>query len=334
MPYLEAQRIGLVKLGAIGDVVNTLPLANRLRAGYPQARITWIIGPGPARLLAGHACVDEFYVLDVRQRSSLWRAWRELRARRFDLVLDLQRLIKSGLIAWASGAPQRLGFDTARSKESSWIFSNQRIAPNPHPGVTVAQYLEFADYLELPQCTPRFDLPFEEYEPAPAGTKRVVLNLGASWRSKLWFEERWAQLATRLTQELGAQVCLCGGPEDASSAARVQALVKVPLINAVGQLSLRGTAGLLRSAHLVISGDTGPLHMAVALGTAVIGLYGAADPRRTAPFGQEHAVIRHPVPCSPCRKRECFVAGQPCMSGIEVENVFQAARARLIALAT
>ncbi len=329
MPRIPAERIGLVKLGAIGDVVNTLPFANRLRAGYPKARISWVIAPLSHALLEGHPCVDEFLVFDARQPSTWPGFVRELRARRFELAIDLQRLIKSGMITRASGARTRLGFDRARCKERSHLFTNLRIPPNPDPGVTLAQYLEFADFLQLPAQAPTWNLPFTAFAGARAGEQRVVLNVGASWTSKLWANERWAELARRLTEELGLAVHLSGGKEDRESAEAIARLAGVRVVSHAGEFTLRETAGLLAAAELVISGDTGPLHMAVALGRPVVALFGAADPRRTAPFGQPDAVVRHPVECSPCRKRVCPVPGHPCMRDLTAETVFARARSLL-----
>jgi lipopolysaccharide heptosyltransferase II len=328
VPRIQAERIGLVKLGAIGDVVNTLPFANRLRAGYPAARITWVIAPLSHALLEGHPAVDEFLVFDAKQPSTWPGFVRELRAQRLELAIDLQRLIKSGMITRATGAKTRLGFDRARCKERSHVFTNLRIPANPAPGVTVAQYLEFADFLELPAQPPTWKLPFTPFA-ARAGERIVVLNVGASWSSKLWANERWAELARRLAQELGLAVHLSGGREDRAAAGEIARAAGVPVVSHAGELTLRETAGLLASAELVISGDTGPLHMAVALGRPVVALFGAADPRRTAPFGQPDAVVRNAVECSPCRKRVCPVPGHPCMSGLSVESVFARARSRL-----
>jgi ADP-heptose:LPS heptosyltransferase len=152
-----------------------------------------------------------------------------------------------------------------------------------------------------------------------------VLNIGASWSSKLWASERWSELARRLAQELGLSVHLSGGREDLAAADAIARSAGVPVVSHAGTFTLRETAGLLASAELVISGDTGPLHMAVALGRPVVALFGAADPRRTAPFGRPEAVVRNPVECSPCRKRVCPVPGHPCMSGLSTEAVLSRA---------
>ena len=318
----EASRIAIVKLGAIGDVVNSLPFVNRLRDARPDAHLTWIIAPLAHSLVAGHRAVDEFLVFDLDRWWRYPRYFGELRARRFECVIDLQRLAKSGFITRLTGARQRLGFDRARSKEASWLFTNDRIAPNPSPGTTVAQYLEFADHLGLPPQAARWDLPTAP-GPAPRepGRPRVVVNAGASKEANRWEPARWASLCEELVREFGAQIELTGGPEDASLCAELSRLCAAPLQDHSGKLSLKQTAGLIEAADLFIGCDTGPLHIAVAVGTPVVALFGAADPSRTGPYQLADRVVSNPVDCSPCRKRHCFVPGHPCMTGIQVEDV-------------
>jgi len=324
------ERIGLVKLGAIGDAVNSLPLLNRLRDGYPGARIHWVIGPLAHSLLEGHAAVDEFLVLDSKRASAWPSALRELRTRKLDLVIDLQRILKSGVLTRLSGAPRRLGFDRARCKEQSWLFTNERIPANARPGVTVAQYLEFADHLGLPSGEPRWDLPFDEWSAAPTGDGPLLaVNLGASKAANRWYPDAWAALVDALVGEFGARVVLTGGPEDRATADAVTQLAQATAFDQVGRLSLKQSAGLIAKADLFIGGDTGPLHIAVAVGTPLVALFGAADPLRTGPFGQADAVVTHPTDCMPCRKRRCFVDGHPCMRELTAEAVMVRVRERL-----
>lgn len=322
------QRVAIVRLGAIGDVVNCLPLACRLRDGWPAARITWVIAPKAHALVRDHRAVDEFLVLEVERASTWPAAIRALRERRFDLAIDLQRILKSGLITRATGAPRRLGFDRARCKERNDLFTNETIAPNPAPGVTVAQYLEFADHLALPPQTPRWDLPDEPVEPPAPGELRVVVHVGATKPANRWAPERWGALVARLTRELGATVHLTGAAGERDAIDAVKRAAGVPVRDRAGELSLKRTAGLIRSARLFVGGDTGPLHVAVAVGTPVVAVFGGADPRRTGPFGAPGSVVTNPVPCFPCRRRECHVPGHPCLEGVAVESVFErAARA-------
>jgi ADP-heptose:LPS heptosyltransferase len=318
--------ICLVKLGAIGDVVNTLPLVHRLRRGRPDARISWVIAPLAHALLEGHPEVDEFLVLDVKRRTSWPSFLRELRSREFELVIDLQRILKSGLVTRLSGAPRRLGFDRARCKELSWLFTNERLATNASPGVTVAQYLEFADHLGLPDCEPVWNLPFTPWSgPPPA----LCLGVGASKSANLWPVERWAELVRRLVEGRGCpavppeRIALCGGPQDRAATDALLTRVPAGLLDTVGRLSLKQSAGLIAASELFIGGDTGPLHIAVAVGTPVAALFGAADPLRTGPYLRPQSVIYRPADCSPCRQRDCTIAGHPCMRGIEAAAVLE-----------
>lgn len=326
---LEAQNIGIVKLGAIGDVVNSLPFVNRLRDAYPRARLTWVIAPLAHGVVAGHRAVDEFLVVDVKRPGNWTSIVRELRARRFDACIDLQRILKSGALTRASGAPVRVGFDRERCKESSWLFTTHRIPPNPSPGVTVAQYLEFADYLECPATPVSYDLPDVPFAPASSSETRVVVHVGATKSANRWSDASWSRLIARLASELGATVHCTGTRGEADAIERIVRDAGVAAVSHAGRLSLPETAGLIRSSRLFVGGDTGPLHVAVAVGTPVVALFGAADPARTGPFGQRDGVISHPVACSPCRRRECNVDGHPCMRDLSVDLVFERARARL-----
>ncbi len=338
MDRSEAQRILIVKLGAIGDVVNSLPFVNRLRAAQPRAHITWAIAPLAHSLVRGQRAVDEFLVLDRSTRGGTRRFLRALRSREFDLTIDLQRLTKSGLITRLSGAARRLGFDRARCKEQSAWFTNEKLAPNAHPGTTLDQYLEFAEHLGLPPAPVTWDLPVEEPPPATGrGTgstdgPTVVVSLGASKEANRWPAASWARLCAALHADLKAHIELSGGPQERPTAREVSALAAVPLEDRVGCLSLKQTGGLLAGADLFIGGDTGPLHMAVALGTPVVALFGSSDPARTGPWGQAPGVVQAAPPaagCAPCRKRRCSVPGHPCMTDLSVEAVLGRARERL-----
>ena len=323
------ERIGIVRLGAIGDTVNVLPFVNRLRRGAPAARITWVIGTRAWPLMRGHVAVDEFLVFDAA-RPSTWPGFlRELRARRFDLAIDLQRIAKSGLIAFASGAPVRLGFDRARCKEASWAFANRHIAPNPAPGVTVEQYLEFAEWLALPPAPLEWRVPHAAQPGPAAGETRVVLSLGASRPAKLWYAEHWARLAQRIARELGASVHLVGGPGDRTVADEVVARSGVAIVDHVGRTSLSETAGWIAGAHLLVGCDSGPLHLAAGLGVPCVALFGATNPRRSAPLVARRAVVTNPTPCSPCMRRTCNVPGHPCMRDLSADAVFESVRGLL-----
>ncbi|MEM7515971.1 MAG: glycosyltransferase family 9 protein [Planctomycetota bacterium] len=329
------RRIALVKLGAMGDCVNILPFVNRLRAGYREAEIVWIIGREAHSLLKGHPAVDRFVVVDKSKPWS-WRApARELRREGVDLAIDLQRILKSAWLLRCLRARRSLGFDRARSKELSWLGPKEHIAPNAQPGVTVAQYLEFADHLELPDQAPTWNLDVGKVPKFGNPERpRVALNLGASKPANHWPAERWHELAALLIARTDAQVILCGGPTDRAVAVEVASgLPAKRFENFVGVLSWKDTAAMLGAVNLLIAGDTGPLHVAVAVGTPVLALFGAADPQRTGPFERPGSVFSRPAPCSPCRRKTCNVEGHPCMTQIHPRELCEEAQQCLDRLA-
>jgi ADP-heptose:LPS heptosyltransferase len=295
--------------------------------------------------------VDEFLLLDRAAPAGTRRFIRELRRRDFDLAIDLQRLTKSGLITRLCGAPRRLGFDRQRCKEQNSWFTNEKIPSRTAPGTTLDQYLEFADHLELPPTPVTWELPIEAPPPASTvpdatpdnartstadrtagGGPNIVINLGASKEANLWSVGAWAELCLALHKTIGARIELSGGPQDRPRATEVATRAGIPLGDRVGQLSLKQTGGLIAEADLFIGCDTGPLHMAVAVNTPVVALFGSSDPARTGPWGQAEGVVQAPPPaagCAPCRKRTCFVAGHPCMADLSVAAVMERVQARL-----
>jgi lipopolysaccharide heptosyltransferase I len=332
---IEASKIGIVRLGSIGDVINTLPLLNRLRAGYPASHIAWVVEAKAAAILDGHPALDSL-ILFPRNRPRLWPGFvRRLRRAGFDLLLDCQRIIRSGLVTWISGAPHRVGFDRARCKEGSWIFTNHHIPPNDRPGVTLERYLEFADYLQLPPTPVSWNIALDTTDRQKAlriigdnGSPPVVVNVGASTPEKRWPAGHFSALIAVLKNHWKGPLVLTGGAEDRERAATIAQGTHVQDMS--GALSLKELAALLEAAAVVVSSDTGPLHLAVAMGAPVIGLYGPSDPARTGPFGQPEGVIvgQGGPKCRACR-RWCGDPYTPCMRDISPKIVFQKMEKRL-----
>lgn len=332
---IDARKIAIIRLGSIGDVVNTLPLLNRLRAGYPRSHITWIVEEKSAAILEGHSALDSLAVFP-RSQPSLWlRFAKQLRADGFDLVLDCQRMLRSGIIAKLSGAPHRIGFDRARCREGNWIFTNHQIPPNHNPGVMLERYLEFADYLELAPTTVSWNIPMGHAERARVsevlgigGSSPIVINVGASKPEKLWLAEHFTAVIRLLQPHWAGGLVLTGAMADRARAARITRGTAV--LNTTGRLSLKELGALLEQAAVVLSCDTGPLHLAVAMGTPVIGLYGPSDPRRTGPYGHEGWIIvgEGRPRCRRCH-RWCGNPYTPCMRNISPEMVFRKIQKRL-----
>lgn len=317
---MAAERIALIKLSSLGDVVHALPVAATLKAARPGARLTWIVERREAAVLQDHPTLDEVIVIDTRRwrqartpraLAALGRdvaaARRYLRAGRFDVALDLQGLIKSGLLAAATGAARRIGFDRRWRREPlGAVFTNESVVP-PVERHVVEQYLALLRPLGI--TTPRleFTLPtvptaetrMEEWL-AGAGLKPrqrlVVLNPGAGRADKRWPVARFAELAERLAQDAGAHVVVAWGPGEESAAGAIVAGAGSagPRALLAPPTDLHELIALLRRASVMVAADTGPLHLAAALGTPCVGLYGPTAPARNGPYGAAHRTLVAP----------------------------------------
>ncbi|MDI9569407.1 MAG: lipopolysaccharide heptosyltransferase II [Pseudomonadota bacterium] len=346
----------IIKLSAIGDVVHTLPALAALRRLYPRAHITWVIEAAAADLISGHPCLDQVLVSHRKRwqeelRSGkiakaireIRRFLRELRSRRYDLVVDFHGLFKSAVLTGMSRGVRKLGYDSLQ--EGSGLFYNERI-PEDMSKHAVDRYLDFPAYLagqagEAPIGPPEFFIPGDERR--RQGTTAllaengldgeapfVAINPVALWPTKLWRADLFAALAERIVRELDLSVVITGSrQEQGYVAAIVRDLKTRRAIDLAGQTSLRDLACLYRRASLVVTTDSGPMHIAAAVGTPVVALFGPTDPRRTGPYGPGHAVIRRELPCSPCFRKTCPT--RECMEGIGVDEVWEAVREKLTA---
>lgn len=322
MPEIPASVL-LVRLGAIGDVTNALVVARGLERARPDVSIGWAVHDLASPLVTGHPSVDRVHLWRRGSGPGGWRALvGELRAARYDLAIDLQRIQKSAFLARASGAPRVLGFDRARTKEASWIWTRERLAPGDPQGHRVEQYLDVLRHLGVARPTAERLLPEDPAAAAWAGALAarlggapIVVCVGASKAPNRWAPERFAALARGLAREHGVPLCLVGGPGDREAfAATLQAVRDEPgVCDLVGRSSLPELIALLRTARLFVGCDTGPMHLAAALDVPVVALFGPADPRRTGPWGAGHVVVRGP---------------DRTMDSVAVEAVLEAVRAR------
>jgi heptosyltransferase-1 len=325
------RRILVVRLGAIGDVVNATCFAAAVKRQAPDTEIGWVVHPVAQPLVDGHPCIDRVHVW--RRKSGLRglrELARELRAQRYELAVDLQRIAKSSLLARLSGAPRVLGYDRRRAKECSWLLTRERVPAGDPRAHMIDQYLEFARYLGIPR-------PIAEHRwPKDPGARRwaeqvvresaaplVLINLGASKPENQWPAKRFGAVAAGLLRDPGCTVCLTGGPDDRPRADVALSICGPNVRDLVGATDLLQLAELCARARLVVSCDTGPMHMAVAAGAEVLGLFGPADACRTGPFGAQHRVLSEP----PFVPSASFVPAR--MEDLSVERVLQVARARL-----
>ena len=329
-PFFAPQRILVILLGAIGDVTRALPLLVRLRRAYPQAHIAWAVEPAAAALLDYHPALDEILLYQRSRGSQTFLPFlRTVRNHHFDLVLDLQRHLKSGLVSLWSRAPVRLGFHRSNTKEGNWLFNTHTIEAVPDFSLKLAQYLKFADALGLPDDGVRFDLrlrPQEEQqvETLLAGTIRpfAAFFLGSLWPSRFWFPQATAEVARVLQQEYGMGIVLVGGPSEVAFAQQVSEAMGTAVTNLSGKTSLRDLIGVFSRARFALGPDSGPMHIAAATDIPVISLWGATSPLRSAPWGSKAFVIRGEAACSPCYVRRCPI-GRACMRRITPGQVLE-----------
>lgn len=283
----------VVLLTGVGDVVHGLPVVNALRDRDPGLRITWVVEPVPAGLLRPHPSVDEVVVFERRRG---WRGVldlrREMAGRRFDLTLNLNVYFKSVWPTLLSGAPRRVGFGRDRAKEGVWLSSNRWLpaAPRRH---TQDMFLEFLEYLGVGRPEPEWRITLTERERreqaeffAPLRDRPVVAMVPASARAKKdWLPERYAAVADALHRDFGFRVMLVGGPGERETrlAREITERCMVPPLWALGD-GIRRLVWTVGGADLVIAPDTGPIHVARALGVPAIGLYGHTNPWRVGPY--------------------------------------------------
>jgi lipopolysaccharide heptosyltransferase I len=309
-------RLLLIKLSALGDVIHALPTLEALRTAFPQAGITWLVEAAYAPLLAGHPALDRVLVAPRvrpgrpgwgRELAAALRLAGRLRRESFDLVVDLQGLLKSAFWTALARSPRKVGYD--RTREGSWLPLTERLEPFDPEAHAVWRYLNVAHYVGAPAAPPRFRLEHLAADSggvsAPAGGQDlVILHPGARWATKLWPAAAWAALADWLAAQ-GLTVALTGSGADRPLAAAILAHVQRPLLPLVGETTLGELATLFRRARLAVTADTGPMHLAAALGTPVVALFGPTAPWRTGPFGEGHEIVRLKLECSPCFKRRC-----------------------------
>ncbi len=268
-----------------------MPVAASLRRAWPESEIHWVIQPTPHALVAPHAAVDEFLIF---RRSRGWRAFAQFRGlaagRRYDLVVDLQVYLKAGLLTWLLSAPVKLGFDRRRARDLNWLFTTHRIPARP-PQHVQDQYFEFLDWLGVP-VTREWDFAFSAAECAAqrAFFRRLdrpalAVVVKTTRPGKDWILDRYARVLEIAEFDLGLRPVLVGSdaPAEREAARTLAGLTRAHPLDARAD-DLRRLAWLLDGSAVMLSPDTGPLHIAVALGTPVVGLYGYTDPKRVGPY--------------------------------------------------
>jgi len=342
LQHQPPKNILIIKLSAIGDVVHSLLFLEALRNGFPDARIDWVVEEDASRIIEGHPGIDRVMVSRrkswgrevLRETKGPFSVLKEvsvflknLRARKYDLVIDLQGLLKSGILTGLSRGVRKIGMGGAR--EGGWAFLNERPVTVDYNQHAVDRYLKVAEYLGCGSAPAKGAIPIigsEEEEidqvldaSGLGESPLVAINPMAKWKTKLWDPERFAAVADKIRDEFHCDVIFTGSGHDREVIERVTRLMKGDVLNLAGQTSLKGLAYLYGRCRALVSTDTGPMHMAAAMGCPVVALFGPTAPWRTGPYGRGHRVIRTDLDCSPCFKRRC--RHMSCMKDISVAQV-------------
>jgi lipopolysaccharide heptosyltransferase I len=329
------RNILLIKPSAIGDVVHALPVLNLMRRRWPEARISWLVTPACAGLLQGHKQIDEVILFERRRFGqawrnpatllALWRFSRELRRHRFDLVVDLQGLFRSGWLAWKTRAPVRIGSSNARELGS--LFYTHRV-PVPWEWHAVDRNLAVAEALGCGKEPVEFHFAVTDVDRAavaalvPPGRPYAVMLPGTIWPTKRWPVQHFAACVHPLCERFGLESVVAGGAEDSALAAGITGATDL-----CGKTTLPQLVALLERADFVIANDTGPMHIAAALGRPLLTPFGPTNPKRTGPFGRLDTVLRTDTPCSPCYSRRC--SHRSCLKWISPQRMMESAGVQL-----
>jgi len=327
-------RILILKPSSLGDVVQALPVLRLLKRQFPVASVYWWVSTDLLPLLEGDPDLAGLFPFDRRGWGSL-RVWRQtfasvrqMRRLEFDWIIDLQGLARSGIVAWLAKGQLTIGLDDAR--EGAPGFYDVAV-PRPTPTThAVDWYLQVLTVLGVP-----IDKPFDWLPPKSTvadrvsrqwpdlGSQWVALHPGARWPTKRWPVTAYAELVGRLAaQHPHRRFVLLGGAADVPLGAAITAQNPGCCLNLIGQTSLPEMVEWIRRSAVMVTNDTGPMHVAAALGGPVVALFGPTDPNRTGPYGQIDQVIRQPPPCAPCLRAVCYWP-QPmeCLTRITPETV-------------
>jgi heptosyltransferase-1 len=341
---LQRPRILIVKLSAIGDVIHTLPSLNALRRHFPNAHITWLIEEAAADLIRGHEALDEVI---VSKRKSWLRGLRgidrrvyfreltafikDLRLKKYDLLFDFQASLKGAVLIALIHSRHKIGFGRGLAhQELSYMVLTDHIPAVSMEIHALRRNLMLLEAIGIPSKAVEYRLPITQIHRdranklltangIPAGSSFLVLNPIAKWPTKLWEEHLFAELADQISACFHLPIIFTGSSEDGPPVEAITRRIKTSAADATGKTDLLTLAALLQSAKAMITTDTGPMHIAAAVQTPVVALFGPTAPWRTGPYGEAHQAVVANAPCSPCFKRKCL--SKECMRHIRVDQI-------------
>ena len=335
----DYRHILFIKPSSLGDIIHAMPACAAIRRAYPKARLTWLVKRQWAGLVDRIDGVDRVWPVESTLKGWLSQV-SPLRAERFDLAVDLQGLFRSAAIGWLGGSSLLVGFANGR-EGSPWFYS--RLVPVPQLEMhAVDRYLLVAKAVGAVESGApefRFRIPQTDYEEVDRLLSRsgvtpemswVAMNVSARWPTKRWPAASFAEVADRLQQEGCGAVVMIGGPDERADVAAVNGMMKTPAIDLAGTTTVGLLPALLSRASLLITNDSGPMHVAAAVSTPVVALFGPTSAVRTGPCGVGHRVLATEISCRPCLSRTCHNPVQlECLTRISHEQVFVAVRDQL-----
>jgi heptosyltransferase I len=333
IPIRDPRRIVLIKPSALGDIMHSLPVLSALRVRFPSAHLAWLVNRAYEPLLRGHPDLDATIPFDRGLFRSGWRSGcvatyrfaADLRARRFDLAIDLQGLFRTGVLSFLTGAPVRLGLTSTR--EAGSLFHTHRI----HDGGTVVHAVE--RYWRIVEALGGGDLPKRFRLPIAAEARSwalerladcprpwIAVGVGSRWLTKRWLPTHFAELVRRAQAQFGGTALFIGTPDERPLAEQTAAAISGPKVQLAGETTLTQLAGVLAESDVVVANDTGPLHLAVALGKPVVAPYTCTQVRKTGPFGQFERAAETTVWCRGSEVQKC--ARLECMSELTPDRMW------------
>ncbi len=340
---VDAKRILLIKPSSLGDVVHALPVLHGLRKRFPEAHIAWMVATPFIPLVANHPDVDEIVEFN-RKKLARWfiqpasllafrNFSRALKSARYDLVIDLQGLFRSGYFTWVTGAKWRVGFADAR--EMAPMFYNKRLPKRSADEHAVEHNYRVAEALGFTRVKPTIDLAITDDERLRAksilegvgvaeGAEYAAVLPSARWETKQWLPERFSELIDRIANERGLRSVIMGAPDERELCAKIANRCTSSPVDISGTTNLRELAAIIEKAAVVVCHDSGPMHLAAALDRPMVSILGPTNPLRTGPWGHQDSVVRRDLDCSPCylkRLSQCRY-DHSCMKELPVEPVY------------
>lgn len=346
----DIKKILIIKLSSIGDVVHSLPFLEAMKQCCPDSAIDWLVEEEASQVILGHRAINRVIISGrkrwqrdilnplkfIKTSSDAITFCKEVKLSSYDIVVDLQGLFRSGILAAVSKGKRKIGM--SGSREGASIFLKEPPVPVSYEQHAIDRYLKVASYLGCNIDNIKGEIPVSEQDKILADSmlgsqienKNIIaVNPMAKWKTKLWEEDKFSELASMLQENLSCRIIFTGSKHDVPVIDGIINKIdsKDGIINLAGKTSLKELAYLYSRCSVLICTDTGPMHIAAAMGCRVVALFGPTSPLRTGPYGRGHKVIRSDMDCSPCLKKECD--NTACMKNITVAAVFDAVKSSL-----